>query len=76
MSRSYKKNPVSKFDVQVTKPQASRKLRRINKIRIQKDLEPLVEDEVINKYDLYDYRMTNFPGEESYDEKWNYIKRK
>lgn len=54
MSRSYKKNKVIKYARFITKAEANRRLRRVNKIRVSLNLEPLKFNELVNPYDIND----------------------
>lgn len=67
MSRSRKKNPIIKAGRLFSRGEYNRRFRRINKIRIAKDLEPLKMDEVVNRYNVVDWRflLFNYP-----DPKW------
>lgn len=64
MSRSYKKNKVLKYAKFITKQESSKKIRRVNKIRVSVGLEPLLSKELINPYDINDCIYKAFTEEE------------
>lgn len=66
MSRSYKKVSNWNDGSSKNKELHSRRFRRINKIRVESDKDPLLDHEVTNPYDIYDYSFTDYNNEEQY----------
>lgn len=57
MSKSYKKYGILKIGYPWAKTIANRKLRRRNKIRVQHGKYPLMPKEVVNQYDIIDWKF-------------------
>ena len=72
MSRSYKKNVVYKDGGKKDKQLANRKIRRVNKIRVTQEDTPLQSKELVNPYDVCDYKCWVYEENEDYEK----IKRK
>ena len=69
MSRSVKKLPNYNDGNKVDKQIHKRRLRHRNKVRVDVGLEPFVEDEIVNKYNVKDYNWTDFENKEE-NKKW------
>jgi len=60
MSRSYRRVGCGSDVSHGKKKIASRRFRRINKVRVQQEKEPLLVDEVTNPYDIIDFKYLDF----------------
>ena len=66
MSKSFKKLPNWNDGVDENKRLHHRRFRRINKVRVSQDKDPLLEHEVTNPYDIYDYNWTDYNDDPKY----------
>ena len=59
MSRSRKKNPIIK-DKGFKRGERNRRVRRVNKILVSLFKEPKKKFEIVNQYDVCDYKILHF----------------
>lgn len=83
MSRSYRKTAILTDSDKQKKQAANRKHRRANKVRVQQGKEPVLMHELVNQYDVCDYKVVyegwksdNYTSREWIEKQKELIKRK